>query len=189
MKKLFSRKRYVILSILFILIITYIIYINWPKTISPPGSVLTEEIIEKDLKILAWKDSYVWPIYFLKAEISSNDIITKRVIEHASLHPGDPFIQLRIISKKLFSTPYEVGYAMRVWNYLTERQTPYPIKALYISAYEGGLSGSYPIIITLDEYEELYQEYIEQGMDESEIVQLLTQKWIEKNNYSRWGLE
>lgn len=176
------------LTFLFIFIVSYIIYINWPKSISPPGSVLTEERIEKDLEILAGKDSFVWPIYFLKAEIPLNNIVEDKIFEQTSLRPEDQIIQLTIKSKKLFSTPYEVEYAMRVWNYLTDRQTPYPIEALYIYAYEGGLTGTYSIIVTIDEYE-LYQEYIEKGMTESEIVQLLTQKWIEKNNYSRWGLE
>lgn len=189
MKKLFYKNRYILLLIIFILVISYFLYINWPKTISPPGSVLTEELIEKDLKILARKDSFVSPIYFLKAEIPLNNIVQDKLIEQTYLRPEDQIIQLRIKSKKLFSTPYEVEYAFRVWYYLKERQAPYPIEALLIYAYEGGLSGSYPIIITIDEYEELYQEYIEQGMDEFEIVQLLTQKWIEKNNYSRWGLE
>ncbi|WP_307398279.1 hypothetical protein [Bacillus horti] len=188
MKKLFSKKLYVILTILSILITGYIIYNNWPKTISPPGSVLTEEMIEQDLKILAGQDSFVSPIYFFKAEVPLNNPINKRLMEEVAV-PEDQIIQLIIKSKKLFSTPYEVEYAMRVWDYLNKRHTPYPIKALLIVAYEGGLSGNYPIVITLDEYEELYQENIKQGMDESEMVQLLTQKWIEKNNYSRWGLE
>ncbi|GAA0352373.1 hypothetical protein [Bacillus horti] len=189
MKKLYSKKRYVLLSIIFIFIIAYTIFINWPKTISPPGSVLTEEMIERDLKILAGKDSFVSPIYFIKAEISLNDIVEEELIKQKSLHPEDQIIKLTIRSKDLFSIPYEVEYAMRVWHYLKVRQAPYPTEALLIYAYEGGLSGKYPILVTLDEYEELYQENINPEMDESEVVQILTQKWIEKNDYSRWGLE
>lgn len=123
-------KKYMIMGIFVLVIGVFLIYINLPQSISPPGSVLTQKMIIRDLKILSRPDSLADPVHLLPAESALQD----HEIKSLQIHPDDPIIEVRLRSKKLFAQAYEVEYAMRVCLYLQERHK----LAVVLINYNGG---------------------------------------------------
>ncbi len=89
-----------------------------------------------------------------------------------------------------YSKPIEVRYAMRILLYVRDRTLPYPIAGINVFFIRNWVNeANTKIIISMNEFEELYKEANVEGLKEDEQIDKLSIIWIQKNSYKRNGLK
>jgi hypothetical protein len=85
-------------------------------------------------------------------------------------------------SKDNLSQPFEIQEAIRILLYLKDRTLPYQVEGVYISVSNKWIISSLPqVLISKDEFDELYNNNNVKNLDSQQIVEKLSEIWMAQN--------
>jgi hypothetical protein len=178
--------KYLILIISAVIIVLVIFWMGKAE-LSPVGTLLSEEKLIKDLKILTnekleIENMEVWP-NGLHPNVTIKNI-------DGSIDKNSKIILINTSIKRQrdnFTGPFEVENAMRIWLHLKERTPPYPINGVYVSVkLKGIISPLHKVLISESEFDGLYQEISKHEINQKQIVEQLSYQWVTNNKYNQW---
>lgn len=90
-------------------------------------------------------------------------------------------------SLKNASEPTQIYAIFECWLFMRDKVLPYKVIAIAWPHSSGGMDNTRDqmTIITIDEFEEIYQSTNIAGLSKEETIKTLADKWIEKAGYNR----